>query len=207
MRNLQLLCSLCLCSSAVLADESSRHVTLSLVTATAAIEKLNAEAAPAELLETIAKLEAAGELKAITRLKFATLEEVESQLQFGATEFIVTGRNLGPAGGRNPGFPAGVPSYSQEQTGTLLRTTVRVREHDVLATVSFEQTYFEHAKVTEGEAGFTPPPPKSVSTLQTTVAIPAGPPVLVGVFDSTARSAGQRTIFLVSAVVSPIAAK
>ena len=202
MRNLWLFCCLSLCASSVLADDTPRQVTLSLVTATAPIEKLNAEAPPAELVDTLVKLEAAGELKALTRLKFATLEGVESQLQFGATEFIITGRNMMP-GGRNPGFPNVTPSYSQEQSGTLLRTTVRVREHDVLATLSFEQTSIEHGKVPEGEAGMAPPPPKSISSLQTTVAIPTGSPVLVGVFDSTVRSSGQRTIFLVSAVVSP----
>jgi hypothetical protein len=93
-----------------------------------------------QVIAKLRELEGQGKLAAVTRVRFATVEEQSASAQFGETASIISGRSVVPSRTREGGFgSAGM--FTQRQFGTLVSATPRVEtDGAILLELQVEKT-------------------------------------------------------------------
>ena len=177
---------------------AGKFITLDIVVADVA-EGLPASPTAAAILE----LEKAGKLSGWSKFRLTALENQRSQLQFGGHVPLVSGRNF--AGGGRGGFGQGGATYTQISVGTLISAVARVEESGtVVAELKFERSSVAPRPAEAAEADADAGAPQSTATVsvQTTVRVKPGEPLLVGGRQTGGKEAGQTWLVLTASVAA-----
>jgi hypothetical protein len=135
---------------------------------------------PDALAEKIVAWDRQGELRSVTRIPLATLDQMPATIQFGKRVAVESGRTS-PGGGRGP-----MVAYSIQSGGTLLQLTPALQENGtILVELTVEQSRIPEETGNEEEGAASPNLKASTMTAKTTLRIQPGKPVFVG---------GQKTV-------------
>lgn len=156
-----------------------------------------------QLVARLRELESQGKLAAITRVRFATIEEQPASAQFGENASVLSGRNVVPSRTREGGFAAASsPMFTQRQFGTLVSATPRVEDDgSILMELQVEKTGLgREARPTDGATDENAVPPRSVTiNLRSTIRVPNGQTVIAHGMQSNSGKDSAQTVILVTA--------
>ena len=183
-------------------------ISLDLLFADVAGETGEGEITAAKILE----LEKQGKLQSAAHVKLATVENQESQAQFGENVPVMTGRMFGGGrGGRGGEVPAGAfpggeagATYSMQQFGTTVHATTRIdQDGTILIHLQAERSRLIANRPAGEEAGAPSiAATKTGSTnARTTVRVASGKPVIVcGQQTGTGKEAIHSYVVLTASV-------
>lgn len=179
-------------------NQPPRRITLSLTVLEVEADFDVQSVKPAELLRT---LDTDDSIRQVRKVRLTSLENNLAQVQLGEQRPVVSGQSFGRSGIRTN-------MYQQEQFGTIVTMTARIGDDDrIVAELTFEMSRLEVSMETTESADAAVPPAKQTVTLQTTISLPVGEPVLITDFDSQDNPGETRLIGIVSATLEPSPAK
>ena len=159
------------------------------------------EVATKQLIAKLQKLEQAGEIGTITRMRLTTIEDQTATAQYGEQAAVVTGRSQfgsGRAGG-------GGVSISHQNFGTLLSVTPSVNDDgDITIKLVLEKSGQAKAAPTDEQKEATEvglPPAVLMINIQTMLRMRDGQTVVAQAMDSSSGKDSSQTIVLVTARV------
>ena len=163
-------------------------------------ETASREPSGAVMLETIRNWSRDGLVKTRQQIQTSTLEGLESSVRFGETVSIVTGRNFMPGRG---GGPASVPTFSQQEIGTILRLKAGSElEGKIPAQLTFEQSRFEPMPEAPAAEGDGPKPPvRKIVMIDNTLVFQNGVPQTLSCAVATDGSSTVVTVLVATATV------
>lgn len=171
---------------------SGKLVTLDLLIATPA-EPLSAPTA-AKIIE----LEQAAKLQSAVRLQLSALENQSAHLQFGNLVARVTGRTMAPSRAQS------VPTYTDINVGTTARAISRVHENgSVITQLTIERSGLASQPTpatADDKPNFDPPPAVFTITLQTTVSLKPGQPLIISGGQPTTKESTQTWIVVTAKI-------
>ena len=163
-------------------------------------ETASREPSGAVMLETIRNWSRDGLVKTRQQIQTSTLEGLESSVRFGETVSIVTGHHFIPGRG---GGPASVPTFSQQEIGTILRLKAGSEvEGKIPAQLTFEQSRFEPIPAAPAAEGEVPRPPvRKIVTIDNTLVFQNGVPQTLSCTATTEGSSTVVTVLVATAKV------
>jgi type II secretory pathway component GspD/PulD (secretin) len=167
-----------------------RRITLSLTVLEVGADFDVENVDPAELLRL---LDTDDSIRQVRKVRLSSLENNLAQVQLGEQRPVVSGESFGRSGIRTS-------MYQQEQLGTIVTMTARIDDDDrIVVELTFEMSRLEESMAGTESADVPVPPAKQTVTLQTTISVPAGEPVLITDFNSQDNPADTRLIGIVTA--------
>ncbi len=151
----------------------------------------------------VLELEKAGKLSGLAKFRLTALENQQAMLQFGERVPLVTGRSGGFGGGRGGDFAQGGAVYSQASIGTMITAVARVDgSGDVIADVKFERSSVAPRPADPAEANAAAPQGTNTVSVQTSVRVKPGEPLLVGGRQTGGKDTAQTWIVLTASVAA-----
>jgi type II secretory pathway component GspD/PulD (secretin) len=137
----------------------------------------------------------------VSKFRLTALENQQSRLQFGEHVPLVTGRNV--FGGGREGRPQVGATYSQTAVGTMISAVARVEDGGaVLAELKFERSSVAPRPAEAAEADPAAPQGTTTVSVQTSIRLNPGEPLLVGGRQTGGKEASQTWIVLTASVAA-----